>query len=144
MTKTTRPIPVVAGALALTLAAVLAAGSAQWTSDRDHDMKSFKKEDIVRTLKFADPSKPGEVVVDNVFGPITVESHAGREVVLEAKRIVYARDEARAKKAGEEVRLDITEDGNTVEAYVDGPFREDEKGRRESGVHMRRDPGYRV
>jgi hypothetical protein len=145
MKRKARTLLLLAAAVALTVAAALAASEAQrWTGDRDDDMKSFKKEDIVRTLKFADPSKPGEVVVDNVFGPITVESHAGREVVLEAKRIVYARDEARAKKAGEEVRLDITEDGNTVEAYVDGPFREDERGRRESGVHMRRDPGYRV
>jgi len=144
MKRTARTLALVAVSFVLT-AAALAAGEAQrWTEDRDDDMKSFKREDIVKTLKFADPSKPGEVVVDNVFGPITVESHAGREVVLEAKRIVYARDEARAEKAGEEVQLDITEDGNTVEVYVDGPFREDEKGQRESGAHMRRDPGYKV
>jgi hypothetical protein len=95
-------------------------------------------------LKFADPAKPGEVIVDNLYGPIKLESHAGRDVVLEAKRIVYARDEARARKAEEEVRLDITEKGNTIEAYVDGPFRDDEKERRERGIRMDRDPGYRV
>ena len=107
-------------------------------------MKSFKTEDIVKTLKFADAGKPGELIVDNVFGPITVEVHAGRDVVLEAQRIVYARDEARAGKAEDEVKLDITEKGNTIEAYVDGPFRDDEKERRDRGIHMRRDPGYRV
>jgi hypothetical protein len=88
---------------------------------------------------FADPSKPGEVVVDNLYGPIKVEAHAGREVVLEAKRIVYARDEARAAKAEAEVRLDITAKGNTIEAYVDGPFRETEAERRSRGVRMRDD-----
>jgi hypothetical protein len=144
MKRTARPILVIAASLALAFAAVLAAGSAQWTSDRDHDMKSFKKEDIVKTLKFADTGKPGEVIVDNVFGPITVEGYAGKDVLLEARKIIYARDEARAKKAEEEVKLDVTEKGNTVEAYVDGPFRDNEEGRRESGIHMRRDPGYQV
>ena len=130
--------------IALAVAVAAAAGAAQRAWDRDDDMRSFKTETIARTLKFADPAKPGEVIVDNLYGPIRVESHAGRDVVLEAKRIVYARDEARARKAEEEVRLDITEKGNTIEAYVDGPFRDDGKERRERGIHMDRDPGYRV
>jgi Toastrack DUF4097 len=129
--------------LALVAAAALIAGAAQRASVR-HDMISFKTETISRTLKFADPAKPGEVVVDNVWGPIAVEAAAGREVVLEAKKTVYARDEARAKKAEEEVKLDITEKGNTVEAYVDGPFRDDDERRLKRGVQMRRDPGYKV
>ena len=133
-------------AIVLGLAAVLAAGAAQrarngWNDDSD--MKSFKTESIVKTLKFADSGKPGELIVDNLFGPITVEAYAGRDVELQAKRIVYARDEARAAKAEAEVRLDITEKGNTVEAYVDGPFRENDNGER-GDVHMHRDPGYRV
>jgi hypothetical protein len=103
-------------------------------------MPSFKTEEMTKTLRFVDPAKPGELVVDNLCGPITVEAHSGREVVLEAKRIVYARDEARARKAEQEVRLDLTENGNTVAAYVDGPFRED----REPGARPRRDPGYLV
>ena len=53
--------------------------------------------------------------MDNLCGPITVEAHSGREVVLEAKKIVYARDEARARKAEEEVTLDIGEKGNVVD-----------------------------
>ena len=130
--------------IALAVAVAAAAGAAQRAWDRDDDMRSFKTETIARTLKFADPAKPGEVIVDNLYGPIRVESHAGRDVVLEAKKIVYARDEARARKAEEEVRLDITEKGNTIEAYVDGPFRDDGKERRERGIHMDRDPGYRV
>ncbi len=108
----------------------------------DRDMTSFKKEDILKTLKFADPAKPGELVVDNIFGPITVEGYAGKDVVLEAKKIVYARDENRARLAEEEVKLDISEKANTVELYVDGPFRDTEAERREVRVH--RDPGYKV
>jgi len=140
MKRTALMIALVAAALAL----ALALGGAQRAWDGDRDMKSFKKEDIVKTLKFADPTKPGEVIVDNLYGPITVEAAAGRDVVLEVRKIVYARDEARAAKAEEEVRLDITEKGNTVEAYVDGPFRETEDERQGRGIHMHRDPGYKV
>lgn len=142
--KRTSRNPVIAGSLVLTFAAVLAAGAAQRAWDRDNDMKSFKTEDIVKTLKFADAGKARELIVDNVFGPITVEAYDGQDVQLKAHKIIYARDEARAKKAEDEVKLDITEKGNTVEAYVDGPFREDENEGRGRGIHMNRDPGYRV
>jgi len=130
--------------IALAVAAAAAAGAAQRAWDRDDDMRPFKTETIARTLKFADPAKPGEVVVDNLSGPIKVEAHAGHDVVLEAKKTVYARDEARARKAEEEVRLDIAEKGQTVEVYVDGPFRESDDPGARRRVQMRRDPGYMV
>jgi hypothetical protein len=144
MKRKARKVPLIASAVALTVAAALAAGAAQRAWDLDRDWKAFKTEDIVKTLRFADPAKPGELIVDNLFGPIDVKGYAGREVVLEVKKIVYARDEARSRKAEDEVKLDITEKGNTIEAYVDGPFRESEDGRRDRGVRMRRDPGYKV
>ena len=145
MKRTARPIPVIAAALALASAAVLAAGAAQRrTWDSDDDMKSFKKEDIVKTLKFAEAGKPGQLIVDNIFGPIAVEAYDGREVLLQARKIVYARDEARAKKAEEEVKLDLTEKGNTVEAYVDGPFRQTDEEHEGRGIHWHGDPGYKV
>jgi hypothetical protein len=131
-------------ALAVAVTAVAAAAAAQRVWDRDDDMRSFRTETITKTLKFAGPDGPGELVVDNVWGPIKVESHAGRDVLLEAKRIVYARDEARARKAEEEVNLDITEKGTTIEAYVGGPFRDNEKERERGRIRMHGDPGYRV
>lgn len=136
----------ISAALGLTvaIAAAAAARPAQRAWDEGRDWKSFQTEAITRTLKFADPARPGEVVVDNVWGPIKVESHAGRDVLLEAKRVVYARDEARARKAEAEVRLDITEEGNTVEAYVGGPFRDDEGERERGRVRIHGAPGYRV
>ena len=137
-------IALAAAVLVLASAAAVAAGAPQGRSHLDRDMRSFKSETIAKTLAFADPAKPGELVVDNLYGPIKVEAYSGREVVLEAKRIVYARDEARAAKAEAEVRLDITAEGNTVEAYVDGPFRETEAERRGRGIHRRGDPGYLV
>jgi hypothetical protein len=131
-------------ALSLTAAPRLASGTLQRKSFPHGDMRSFRTETIAKTLAFADPAKAGKVIVDNLYGPIKVEAYAGREVVLEAKKIVYARDEARAARAEAEVRLDISTDGNTIEAYVDGPFRQTEEGRRGHDVHMHGDPGYLV
>jgi len=142
MTSTVRTLLRGAALIALAVLAVPAAGGAQWSWDGSGDWKSYRTETIAKTLKFADPAKPGELIIDNVFGPITIEAYAGKDVLLEARRIVYAKDEARAKTAEAEVRLDLTEKGNTIEAYVDGPFRESEEGRR--GIHMHRDPGYKV
>jgi len=145
MKRTGRPILVIAASLVLAFAAVLAAGGpGQKSWDGRHGMTSFKKEDIVKTLRFADAGKPGELVVDNVFGPITVEAYAGTDVQLTARKIVYARDEARSGKAEEEVKLDITEKGNTIEAYVDGPFRHDDEEHGGRGIHWHSDPGYQV
>jgi hypothetical protein len=140
-TSTAKIVPVAAALVVL----AASAATAQRTWGDDQDWKTFKTESIARTLKFADPAKPGEVVVDNVFGPIAVEGHAGREVILEAEKVVYARDEARARRAEEEVTLDVNAKGATVEIYVDGPFRDNGREDRERGnVRIRRDPGYRV
>jgi hypothetical protein len=144
MKRTPGTVALTAAVLVLASAAAVAAGAPQGRSHLDQDMRSFKSETIAKTLGFADPAKPGRLVVDNLYGPIKVEAYAGREVVLEAKRIVYARDEARAAKAEAEVRLDITAKDNTVEAYVDGPFRETEAERRIRGIRMHDDPGYLV
>jgi hypothetical protein len=144
MKRTPGTIALAAAALVLASAAAVAAGAPQRQSHLGQDMRSFKSETIAKTLTFADLAKPGELVVDNLYGPIKIEAHSGREVVLEAKRLVYARDEARAAKAEAEVRLDITTKDNTIELYVDGPFRETEAERRTGGIHKPRDPGYLV
>ena len=134
-------------ALTLTLAGGAAAGSARqdWNGgDGRHGMTAFKTEAVAKTWRAADPAKPVALIVDNLSGPITVEAANGPDIVLEAKKTVFARDEARAAKAEEEVRLDLTQKGNTVEAYVDGPFREKDGDRRQGDLHVRRDPGYMV
>jgi hypothetical protein len=110
--------------------------------DRLREYPVQKKEDIQKTLKFADTSEPGEVIVDNVFGPIKVEGYAGAEVLLVAHKTIYAKTEDKAARAEEEVKLDIQEKGRTVDIYVDGPFRDRDHGRR--GYHSWRNPGYEV
>ncbi len=101
-------------------------------------MKVEEKETIQKTLIFQNPNKPKEILVDNIFGAIEVEGYSGQEVKLTAHKTIKARTKDKIQKALQEVTLDITEDGNTIDLYVNGPFR---CQNRERGW---RDPGYRV
>lgn len=123
--------------LAFTLAVTLAVSVIR----AGEKLKVEEKEEIVRTLHFQDSSQPGDVYVDNIFGSITVEGFDGHEVQLIAHKTIKARNEEKLQKARAEVKLDIEEERNTIDLYVDGPFRD----RDEEGRHTRRyDPGYRV
>ena len=146
-TKRTSRVLGLALTVAIALAPVLGASGRSSSADRhdrglDREYPVQKKEEIRKTLKFTDASKPGEVIVDNVFGPVTVEGYAGAEVLLTAAKTIYARDEEKAKRAAEEVKLDIQEKGATVDIYVDGPFRDND--RRGRHFHEWHDPGYEV
>ena len=82
---------------------------------------------------------PKKVIVDNVNGSIHVTGYAGSEVRLVAHKRLRADSAEAAEQARRDVKLDITQDDNTVRFYVDGPFR-----CRNGGIHIDRDPGYEV
>ncbi len=84
-------------------------------------------------------SAPRKVIVDNVNGSIRVTGIAGSEVRLTAHKRLRADSGAEAEKGDREVKLDLSQDANTVRFYVDGPFR-----CQNGGVHIDRDPGYQV
>ncbi len=134
----------IAFVLALGLASSFAASAAARDGDRDWDYPVRKREEIQKILKFADTAKPGELIVDNVFGPIKVEGYGGRDVVLVAHKTIYAKTEDKAARALTEVKLDITEKGRTVDIYVDGPFRDGDRDHGRGERHSWHDPGYEV
>ncbi len=105
------------------------------------EFKVEESEDIQKTLKFQDPSNPKEIFVDNIFGYIHIEGTSSKDVQLRVHKTIKARTADRLKKAKEEVSLDIKEDGNSIDLYVNGPFRcpEEEREKREW-----RNPGYTV
>jgi hypothetical protein len=135
-----RPI-LVCFVIALVLGPALAAAVAA-DRDRARDYPVQKKEEIRRTLNFADPSKPAEVVVDNFFGPVRIEGYAGRDVLLVAEKTVFAKSEEKAAAAEAEVTLKIGEKEGLIDITVDGPFRDRQEDR--LPYHSWRDPGYEV
>jgi len=112
----------------------VAAGPDRWAFE--------EKEEVRRTLRFADPAKPGEVAVDNVWGSIAVEGADIRDVELVIRKTIRARNEARLARAKSEVNLEIKDNAPIVEVYVDGPFRCREGDRH--GIEWDRHSGYEV
>jgi hypothetical protein len=98
-----------------------------------------KKEEIRKTLTFQDPSQTKDLQVDNIWGSIEVTGTDGDRVELVAHKTIKARAEARIQMAEEEVKLDITEEKNIIDIYVDGPFRDRNRER-----ERWQDPGYEV
>ncbi|MFC2160235.1 DUF4097 domain-containing protein [Acidobacteriota bacterium] len=105
--------------------------------------KVEESEDIQKTLKFQDPSKQKEIIVDNIFGFIHVEGTSSQDVQLRVHKIIKARTNDKLKLAKEKVTLDISEDGNTIDLYVNGPFRNSDEDK-DGGNHEQRNPGYTV
>lgn len=108
-------------------------------AQRDYQVQ--ESEDIQKTFTFQNPATEKTFIVDNIFGSIHVEGTRSNEVQVTAHKTIKAKNKDKLKKAEEEVSLDITEEGNTIELYVDGPFRHNED---RNNVHMTYDPGYEV
>jgi len=88
------------------------------------------------------------IEVDNVYGSIHVTGYSGSTLEIEARRTVTADSTERADAANREVKLDLTQSGESVRAYVDGPFRchcDDEGSRRSrNNMHEHGRRGYKV
>lgn len=126
--------------IALALMALALFGLFLAAHDREYAVQ--EKEEISKTFKIADASRAAEVIVDNVWGSVRVEGTSGRDVVLTAQKTILAESKEKLQKAKEEVKLDIAEKGNTVDIYVDGPFRCRDHEHGWSRTHE--DPGYIV
>lgn len=63
------------------------------------------------------------VIVDNVFGSIDAQAYNGNTVEVEVRRHIRAESAERLEAAKREVKVDMTQSGDTVKLYVDGPFR---------------------
>jgi DUF4097 and DUF4098 domain-containing protein YvlB len=105
--------------LVVLVATVLAYGS-DWA---ERDLPIVEKETIQKTLSFPNPSGTREVKVDNVNGSIQVSGYDGTTVQLVAEKTTRARSNEDLQVAKKEVELKISEKGNAIELFVDGPFR---------------------
>lgn len=66
------------------------------------------------------------LVIDNIFGSITVTGYSGSTVKVSAKKLIKALGKKELEKAKKDVKLDISSKENKVRLYVDGPFRKDD------------------
>lgn len=98
-------------------------------------------ESIDRTFKVAAGENAANLLVDVVTGYIHVTGNGGPEVKVTVEKHIRAESKEALANARKEVKLDMTQQGNAVKLYEDGPFRS-----HDGGVHSRGDDyyGYRV
>jgi DUF4097 and DUF4098 domain-containing protein YvlB len=103
-------------------------------------------EKIQQTLQFSGAANH-MIELDNVSGSIHVASTTGRSVEMTANKTIRAESQQRILDAKRDVKLDITDNAETIRIYVDGPFRctcaDGRDGWRSSGARWS-EPGYRV
>lgn len=72
------------------------------------------------------PAGGGKVVVDDVAGHVRVRGVEGDSVKLVAMQRVHARNAEDVELARQEMPLQLSQHGDTVIAFVDSPFRDDD------------------
>lgn len=80
-----------------------------------------------RTLRESvtvESARPVTLRVDNIFGSIRVATHDRPVIEMVAEETIEARSRSAFDRAREEVRLDVSREGDEVEMIVDGPFRD--------------------
>ena len=107
----------------LSLGLGLAFAAAGQDDDFDTAYKLQEKDEIRNVLKIADPGKPGTLIIDNVFGAVEIQGIERADVEMVARRTIRAKSADRLGRAKAEVKLDMKAEGNSLDIYVDGPFR---------------------
>jgi len=111
-----------------------------WTVD-SFSVQREERDVIEETLNFSDPRGPKELVVDNINGSIEVIGYDGNDVELVVRKTIFARSKDKLAEASRKVRLDISEEDNSIVLFVDAPYRQ-----RDGSINYRgwRYYGYKV
>ncbi|MBZ5624112.1 MAG: hypothetical protein LAQ69_36245 [Acidobacteriia bacterium] len=105
----------------LTITLLPLAGFAQHRGDRD--WRVHDEETINRSFPVSGGSGPEKLLVDNISGYIHVTGHAGKDVQVKVQKHIGADSNEGILEAKRDVKLDMSQQGNFVRLYVDGPFR---------------------
>ena len=108
-------------ALILMLAALPLAAAGGW--DDDHRWKLDEKEPIRRTFAAAGGSGPRKLLVDNIQGFVHVTGTGGSQVQVSIEKHIYADSSEAMAEAKRDIKMDMSQQGNFVRLYEDGPFR---------------------
>jgi len=121
--------------------------------DIDHDDYDSYSEKETETIRNSFPVSGNHktVEVDNVFGSIEISAGSTDKVELVVNKTIRARSKEKIEAAKRDVTLDTSEENNTLQFFVDGPFRCGGNGGcncncrgRGDGVHIHGDEGYMV
>lgn len=91
-----------------------------------HGWSNWSYEDhqtINRTFTVAAGDNASKLLVDNINGHIQVTGGAGSEIQVKVEEHIRAESQSDLDKGKHDVRVDMTQDGNSVKLYENGPFR---------------------
>ncbi len=113
------------------------------SADHGRDGRPWRvndQETIQRNFDVSASTGPQKLLVDNVNGYVHVTGYSGREIRVNVQKRIGADSNEAMAEAKRDVKLDLSQQGNFVRLYVDGPFRSN------NGVNYRGDDyyGYRV
>jgi DUF4097 and DUF4098 domain-containing protein YvlB len=89
----------------------------------ESDWTFENQETINRTFKVASGDNVSKLLVDTVNGYIHVTGGPGSEIKVKVEKHIRAETQSDLDRARHDVTLDMSQDGNTVKLYENGPFR---------------------
>ncbi len=85
-------------------------------------------EQIERIFRFSDPLGDNLLAVDNIWGDIIVTGTSDAEVRVKIRKHFSAESDEALTEMMEKVHLDMLEENDWIELYVEGPFRDHDNG----------------
>jgi hypothetical protein len=89
----------------------------------DDGRMTVRAEETIEKTFAVSPSGAAVLDLDNFYGSIEVAGAPGNAIQITIAKSIRAHTQADLDLAKTEVTLDVTQDGDSVRLYVDGPFR---------------------
>jgi DUF4097 and DUF4098 domain-containing protein YvlB len=78
------------------------------------------QENIVKELTFESINANNTVIVENVFGNITVEGYNGNTIIVEVGKVINAETQARLEQGIKDIQLGVIDRGDTLILFTEG------------------------
>ena len=107
-----------------------------WGQRDERSWKFENRETIRRSFDVSSAANAKKLLVDNMNGFIHVNGYSGKEVQVTVEKHIRGESNEAMAEAQRDVKLDMSQQGNFVRLYEDGPFRNHSRGDRYYGYHV--------
>src|SRR5580658_2763621 len=92
----------------------------------DDDWRVEDHETIHKSFRVAPGENVSKLISDQMNGPIRVTGTSGSEIQITVEKRMRAESKSDLEDAKKDVKLEMTQTGNSVKLYEDGPYRHDD------------------
>jgi hypothetical protein len=107
-----------------------------WSQSDERDWKFENRETIHRSFDVSSAATAKKLLVDDRDGFIHIDGYDGKEVQVTVEKHIRAESSEALADAQRDVKLDMSQQGNFVRLYEDGPFRSHGRDDRYYGYHV--------